>query len=89
MKSSTLFMMIIGSTLLGLAVMGMSMPSSIRLEGYKHAVAICNKGAPATMIKIKQVSMKQEKGFFLTINPGHEDDKELINLKAAALVECN
>lgn len=61
------------------------------LPGYEHAVGMC--GTPSlteeAIVIGNEGVILNEKTFYLIVNEGHTADKELINLKALTLVECN
>ena len=61
------------------------------LEGYPHAVGFCGQAGrieESTAIS-HDGHIFSGKNYFLVINNGHQNDEQLQNLKALALVECN
>jgi hypothetical protein len=64
---------------------------TIIMPGYEHAVGFCGVAGRADELLIinTEGSIFTGRNYFLVINAGHENDKELQNLKALTLIECN
>lgn len=60
----------------------------IAWEGYEHAVALCTDQYKGE-ITVGDVTLYQGKNYMMTINKGHENDKEVRHLKVLALTECD
>ena len=63
----------------------------ITLAGYEHAVGMCGIASHSdeAIIIGTDGTLVSGKDFYLVVNEGHTNDKEIINLKALALVMCN
>jgi hypothetical protein len=61
------------------------------LDGYEHAVGMCGMASHSdeAIIIGTEGTLVTGKGFYLVVNEGHTNDKEIVNLKALALVTCN
>lgn len=60
----------------------------VALAGYKHAVAMCGHEGMATYVTGKNGTVVFMPQYTLVVNEGHQWDKEVNTLKAAALVKC-
>jgi hypothetical protein len=60
----------------------------VAIEGYEHGVAICGSGA-AQESYLGAATLFQDEYATYVINKGHENDKEVAALRAAALIECS
>ncbi len=61
----------------------------VMVHGYPYAFALCVDNKDDTIVMLDDVTIKAYAHYTIMVNRGHEGDDELINLRAAATVQCN